>query len=199
VYTCQGSCLLCARCRDVQRQGAQSRSPQGLTIMTTTIVITITTTTIITINTKACMFVPLLSRSMGSGTRTFDFDCVIGLGCCAIVVAECCAVSGLFFSFLNFSQDLFSQRVTSRSSKIILQHICDAPLGSTYDTSSTQDLPFTLIFTPPQRSVLMPKNYTDAKSRIRDRWPPRPPGHLPSPGQLNSNKKLSSGVLGLIG
>jgi len=107
VYPCQGSSLLCARCRDVQTQGAQSRSQQSLTIMTTTIVITITTTTIITINTKACMFVPLLlSRSMGSGTKTFDFDCVIGLGCCAIVVAECCAVSGLFFFFFKLLSGL---------------------------------------------------------------------------------------------
>jgi len=51
---------------------------------------------IITINTMACIFVSLLlSRSMGSSSRTFDFDSGIDLICCGteIVMGECCGES----------------------------------------------------------------------------------------------------------
>jgi len=51
-------------------------------MMVATVVITITTTTIATINTKSCIFVSLLlSGSMGSGNRAFDFDSGIDMSC----------------------------------------------------------------------------------------------------------------------
>ena len=66
-------------------------SPQTSTILIATVVITITTTTITTINTKTCIFVSLLlSGSMGSSDRTFDFDGGIDLSCYVIVIVECC-------------------------------------------------------------------------------------------------------------
>ena len=42
-------------------------------------------------NTKTCIFVPLLlSGSMGSGDKTFDFDGGIDLSYYGIVIVECC-------------------------------------------------------------------------------------------------------------
>ena len=50
-----------------------------------------TTTTILTISYRAYIFVSLLlSRSMESGNRTFNFDCGIGLSSCGILTVECC-------------------------------------------------------------------------------------------------------------
>ena len=44
-----------------------------------------------TTNTKTCIFVPLLlSESMGSGDKTFDFDGGIDLSYYGIVMVECC-------------------------------------------------------------------------------------------------------------
>jgi len=48
----------------------------------------IATTTIIAINTKAYIFVSL-SRGIGSGDRTFHFDCGIDLSRCGIAIVEC--------------------------------------------------------------------------------------------------------------
>ena len=57
--------------------------------MIATEVITITTTTITTINTKTCIFVSLLlSGSMGSGNRTFDF-LTVALARVVMVVGNC--------------------------------------------------------------------------------------------------------------
>ena len=55
------------------------------------VVNTITTTTIMTVNTETCIFVSLiLSRRMGLGNRTSDFDCSIDLSCWAIIMVESC-------------------------------------------------------------------------------------------------------------
>ena len=56
--------------------------PQTSIIMVATVVITITTTTITIIDTKTCIFVSLLlSGSMRSRNRTFDFDSGIDMSC----------------------------------------------------------------------------------------------------------------------
>jgi len=63
------------------------------TIMMTTIwvpVVTIYNHTILTINTTACIFVPLLFRSLGCGNRTFYFRCCIDLSSCDFVIFEWC-------------------------------------------------------------------------------------------------------------
>jgi len=48
-----------------------------------------------------------LFRSLGSGNRTFDFDCGIDLNSCGIVMVECCGE----FWLGHLPQDLFSPRV----------------------------------------------------------------------------------------
>jgi len=51
------------------------------------VVNTIATTTIMTVNDESCIFMFLfLSRRMGLGNRTSDFDCSIDLSCWATVL-----------------------------------------------------------------------------------------------------------------
>lgn len=75
-----------------QTMGATT-TPQNSIIRVT---IAITTITTITNDSHACTYIFLfLLRSMGSGNKTFPFDCSAGLSCCDIVMVECCGLINL--------------------------------------------------------------------------------------------------------